>query len=91
MSIHEYKITCHTRRHLITCFNEHKNKKEGTVKSDFWSCVKLKASCEHIEFMDTTEKGLDHLLTLEVLYIRDLKPKLNTKDESRNKELILKL
>ena len=76
-----YKITCprcnscyvgQTRRHLITRFNEHKNKKDGAVKSHFWNCVKEKASFEHIEVIDTTTKSLDHPLTLEALYIRDL-------------------
>ena len=95
-----YKITCpgcnscyvgQTRRHLITRFKEHKNKKDGAVKSHFWNCVKGKASLEHVEVIDTTTKGLDHLLTLEALYIRDLKPELNTKDEFKNKELIIKI
>ena len=95
-----YRIACpecnsyyvsQTRRHLITRFNEHTNKKDEAVKSHFWNCVKEKASFEHIEVIDTTTKSLDHLLTLEALYIRDLKPELNTEDELRNKELIIKI
>ena len=95
-----YKITCpgctscyvgQTRRYLFTRFNEHKNQKDGAVKSHFYNCVKQKASFQDIEVIDTTTKSLDHLLTLEALYIRDLKSKLNTKDEFRNKELIIKI
>ena len=36
-------------------------------------------------------QNYSYLLTLEALYIRDLKPYLSTKDECRNKELIIKI
>lgn len=95
-----YKITCpgcdscyvgQTRRHLVTRFKEHSNSKNGAVKSHFENCGKRKAVLENIEILCTSTKNLDHLLTLEALYIRELKPSLNTKDEFRNKELLIKI
>ena len=44
-----------------------------------------------VEILHTTSRGENYLLTLEALYIRERKPVLNTKDEYRRKELVIKL
>jgi len=46
---------------------------------------------EHISILGTTSKGEITLLTLEALWIRDVKPQLNTKDEFRSRALTIKL
>ena len=46
---------------------------------------------ENIDILQQTAKGENFLLTLEALHIRERKPKLNTKDEWRSRELTIKL
>ena len=76
---------------IMTVINDSDRETYIAVKSHFYNCVKQKASFQDIEAIDTTTKSLDHLLTLEALYIRDLKPELNTIDEFTNNELIIKI
>ena len=37
----------------------------------------------------SSNQGMEHLFTLEALYIREIKPELNTKDEYRSRELTI--
>ena len=46
---------------------------------------------EDVEILQTSSRGEAYLLTLEALHIRDQKPKINTKDEYRSRELTIKL
>ena len=41
--------------------------------------------------LDTTTNSDSFLLTLEAIWIRDIKPKINTKDEFRSRELIIRI
>ena len=50
-----------------------------------------KISEESVNILGTTSKGYDHLLTLEALWIREINPELNTKDEFKSRELTIKL
>ena len=46
---------------------------------------------ENVEILQTSARGESHLLTLEALHIRDIKPQINTKDEYRSRELTIKM
>ena len=92
-----YKIECsrcnscyvgQTSRHLQTRFKEHLS--SGPVQQHFEDCD-MDLSEEHISILGTTSKGEITLLTLEALWIRDVKPQLNTKDEFRSRALTIKL
>ena len=91
-----YKITCpgcgtcyvgQTRRHLLTRFREHKNCRLGAVCSHFRDCLSIKPSLANVKILASSSRDLEHLLTMEALYIRQFKPELNTKDEYRSREL----
>ena len=90
-----YKITCprcmacyvgQTTRHLITRFKEHVGNR-GLLKKHFEECD-IVPSVDLVEILGRA-RG-EKLLTLEALFISELKPKLNTKDEYRSRELKLK-
>ena len=93
-----YKITCprcdacyvgQTSRHLKTRFSEHKNN-SGPVKKHFAQCdIPLTTEC--VTILRSTIKSEDHLLTLEALYIKEIQPSLNTKEEYRQRILKIKL
>ena len=75
-----------TTRHLITRFKEHVGKR-GLLKKHFEECD-IVPSVDLLEVLGRA-RG-EKLLTLEALFISELKPKLNTKDEYRSRELKLK-
>ena len=76
-----------TTRHLTTRLSEHKSRK-GPVK--LHQC-KNKIDSDSISVLDTTTNSDSFLLTLEAIWIRDIKPKINTKDEFRSRELIIRI
>ena len=45
---------------------------------------------ENVDVLRTSSRGEYYLLTLEALHIRELKPQINTKDEYKSRELIVK-
>ena len=92
-----YKITCprcnacyvgQTDRHLQTRFNEHKQR--NPMKAHLAEC-KYNLTENDIVILHQTNKGEEFLLTLEALYIREIKPTINTKDEYRSRELTIKV
>ena len=42
-----------------------------------------------IEILASTIRRIEHLLTLEALYIREIEPELNKKDEHPSRELTI--
>ena len=84
-----YKITCPrcsssyaglTTRHVITRVKEH-FEKNGIMRKHIDICgVKIDPH-DCFEILDQTNRGLVHFSIFEALYIRDIKPVLNTKDE----------
>jgi len=44
-----------------------------------------------MDILKTSAKGENHLLTLEALFIEELKPSINTKDEYRSRALTIRL
>jgi len=93
-----YQLTCprcsacyvgQTGRHMQTRFKEHLQR-EGPMKSHLTQC-NTSLTEEHVEILQTTSRGEGFLLTLEALHIRERKPSINTKDEYRSRELVIKL
>ena len=90
-----YKITCsqcqlcyvgQTARHLATRYKEHVSPR-GLLRKHFDNC-QITPSFDLVDILGRA-KG-EKLLTLEALFIAEIKPKLNTKDEYRSRELKLK-
>ena len=93
-----YKITCprckscyvgQTDRHNRTRFGEHKTRTKEPVRKHFDVCVKRKAEFSDVEILHRTSKSVAFLETLEALYIREIEPQLNTRDEYRSRELTI--
>ena len=92
-----YKIACPrcqscyvgaTTRHWKTRFNEHMKPSAGVKKH-------LRKCNAFVQFADTeilasTQRGQTYLMTVEALWIRDLRPTINTKDEWRSRELTIR-
>lgn len=48
-------------------------------------------SIDDFSIIGMSTKGEQHLMTLEALFIKDLKPELNKKDEYKSRALVLKI
>ena len=92
-----YKILCprckssyvgQTTRHLQQRFKEHIGNK-GPMKTHFENCA-VTPTDDVISIIGSTSRSDARLLTLEALYIKELAPVLNTKDEYRSRTLTLK-
>ena len=92
-----YKITCprcnscyvgQTRRHLITRFKEHR-KPKAPVAVHVKAC-KQALTIENVTILSSKCKSENHLMTLEALFINQLRPQLNTKDEYKSRSLVIK-
>ena len=93
-----YKITCsrcqscyvgQTTRHLLTRFKEHK--RSGTpVESHFKAC-NSSLTMDDVKIIAMSSKCNFKLMTLEALFIKDIKPSINTKDEFRSRALTIKI
>ena len=62
----------------------------GLLNTHFESCNVDNTDGSILTILDRSN-SLPHLLTLEALYINEIKPNLNTKDEYRSRTLTLKL
>ena len=92
-----YKIECprcdacyvgQTARHVTTRMKEHK--RNGPVASHFKECH-VEFSMECMSILAKTNRSVYHLMTLEALHIKDIKPTINTKDEYKSRKLTIKL
>ena len=90
-----YKITCsqcklsyvgQTSRHLQQRLKEHIGS-SGLLRKHFQECD-VSPSFEMVEILG--KEKFERLLTLEALFISEIKPTLNTKDEFRSRNLLLK-
>ena len=52
--------------------------------------VRSDVSEKNLDIVCSTLRGEVHLLTLEALWIRDMKPSINVKDEYKSRELVIK-
>ena len=93
-----YKLTCpgcessyvgQTVRHVQRRLREHLGNK-GTMKVHFDAC-NIKDHDNSILRILHKSNSLTKLLALEALYIQEIKPNLNTKDEYRSRTLTLKI
>jgi len=62
----------------------------GPMKSHLSQCNTTLTE-EHVEILKSTSRGEAHLLTLEALYIEDIKPTINTKEEYKSRALTIKI
>ena len=96
-----YKLTCpgctasyvgQTVRHIQRRVREHLGNK-GIMKTHFETCNVNQLSIKDNSFVSILDKTnrISKLLTLEALYINQIKPVLNTKDEYKSRTLTLKL
>ena len=94
-----YKLMCpgcntcyvgQTSRHLITRFKEHVYNTNLAVRVHFDGCLRAPPTTEDISILASTFRNTSYLMTLEALFIREIKPELNTKDEYRSRELTIK-
>ena len=79
-----------TDRHFITRLKEHQSRKTQPVYRHFQHC-RVKLCLENTEFLAATTRNVAYLETLEALWIEDLKPKINTKEEYKQRSLTIRL
>ena len=90
-----YKITCHacyvgqTSRHMIAGSKEHSIHKNKSVRKHFDICTGAKLQTFDVRILASSNRGMKHHLTLEALYIREIKPELKMKYEYRSRELTI--
>ena len=93
-----YQITCprcnacyvgQTDRHWGTRLKEHQQRKKQPVATHLRQC-RTKVDNENVEFLCSSSRGEAYLMTLEALWIREKRPKINTKDEWKSRTLTLK-
>ena len=93
-----YKLTCpscdacyvgETTRHMQSRFREHLQR-AGPIKHHMKLCGSTLLE-DDVNILKASARGETYLLTLEALFIREVKPALNTKDEWRSRELTIKL
>ena len=92
-----YRIQCakcsnayvgQTARHILTRFKEHL-KPSAAVAKHMATCS-TKCTMEDVKVLASSARGEAHLLTLEALFIEELKPQINTKEEWKSRQLTIK-
>ena len=93
-----YKISCPkcsavyvgmTFRHLCTRISEH-TQSNGTITKHKEECGSEFNTMENTSIIDCTQRNLKTLLVLEALYIKELNPSINNRDEYRSRRLRLR-
>ena len=93
-----YKIKCPksldyyvgmTFRHLCTRVSEHFNR-GGTMSRHIEECGLNFDPMTNTTILDSTKRNLKSLLILEALYIKELQPVINSRDEYRSRRLRLR-
>jgi hypothetical protein len=93
-----YKLACprcsacyvgQTSRHMHTRFREHTTN-QGPMRQHLHQC-EATLTTKDVEILASTSRGEGYLMTLEALWIRELEPGINTKDEYRSRTLVIKL
>ena len=79
-----------TSRHLATRYAEHRTHSNGPVVQHMKQC-KIEVKDLDVEILKSVMKGGFELSVLEALFIREIKPALNTRDEYRDHELTIKI
>ena len=76
----------YTARLLKTRCSEHRSS-TGTIRDHVKYCKNALATMETTEILHRTNRGPLYLSILEALYIREINPTLNTRDEFRGRSL----
>ena len=93
-----YSITCpscqacyvgQTSRHILTRYKEH-TRPSAPVRQHFDNCA-VSLSFDNMDVLKSSARGEAHLLTMEALYIEEMKPVINTRDEYRSRALTIRL
>ena len=79
-----------TDRHFCTRLKEHQSRKSQPVYRHFEQCG-TKLELENTEFLAATTRNVVFLETLEALWIEELKPRINTKEEYKQRSLTIRL
>ena len=77
-----------TVRHTLTRFKEHM-KPSAAVAKHMRKCGVV-CTMENFKILASSARGESHLLTLEALFIEELKPRINTKEEWKSRQLVIK-
>ena len=94
-----YKLKCprcaacyvgQTDRHFCTRLKEHQQKKDQPVYKHFKKC-RRKLTLQDTEILTATTRSVTLLETLEALWIEELKPGINTKEEYKQRHLTIRL
>ena len=94
-----YKLNCsrcsacyvgQTDRHFCTRLKEHQSRKKEPVYRHFEKCG-VKLNLQDTEFLAATTRNVVYLMTLEALWIEELKPYINTKEEYKQRGLTIRL
>ena len=96
-----YKITCprcqacyvgQTNQYLTDRFHQHLKPSQAVGKHVRNCGVHGEISLEHdVEILAQSSRSSQFLMTLEALWQEELRPKINTKEEWRSRELTIKL
>ena len=78
-----------TSRHLQVRFKEYIGRKSSVVAKHLALCGQDGQEME-VDVLWAALHGEVHLFTMEALWIRQLKPTINVKDEFRSRELVIK-
>ena len=93
-----YKIQCsrcmscyvgQTTRHLITRFKEHLYESKPVGKH-MKSC-NYDVTIDDVTILSSNSKSMKHLMILEALFINELRPTINTRDEYKQHKLVIKI
>ena len=74
-------------RHLIFRFKEHTR---SVVGRHFLGCG-IEVTMDDVTIIDQSSISLSHLMVLEALWIEEIKPELNTKDEFKSHQLVIEI
>ena len=94
-----YRIVCpgcntcyvdQTSRHRITRFKEYRYQHNQPVRAHYDKCAHSTPTLNDVKIYESTSRSLNFLLTLEALYIREIKPEFDTKDKYPSWELTIK-
>ena len=66
---------------LITWFKEHWYKQNQPVYACFDKCTRCTPTLNDVKILASTSRSLNFLPTLEALYMKEIQPQCNTKDE----------
>ena len=79
-----------TSRHFCTRLKEHQSRKTQPVYRHFEQCG-TELILENTEFLAATTRSVVFLETMEALWIEELKPSINTKEEYKQRSLTIRL